>query len=96
MSPRTESSAYSRIIKGKTVYVYANDHGPPHAHAVMNQDPDGVIRFNLKTCDVLPEFHYNREALRLWTRWRRHVQPYLEEMKIAFARQNPHLHGGQP
>ena len=62
----------------------------------MNREQDGVIHFNLKTCDPLANFTRNPEALRLWRRLRKHLLPYLEEMQLAFTRLNPQLERPKP
>ncbi len=88
MTPRDEFSPYAKTIQGKRIYVYPNDHPPPHAHVRLDDGRDGIILFDLRSGDPLPG-SYTRRALREWQALRPHVVEFLEEMRTAFDRFNP-------
>lgn len=89
MTPRDETTPYAITIAGKRIYVYADDHGPPHAHVRLDNGKHGVVRFHVDTLDPLPNFHCTHKALQAWSRLRKHVTPYCADLHEAFDRLSP-------
>lgn len=93
MAPRSTVTPYSCQVLKRTLYVYAEDHGPPHAHVRMNKDSGGWIRCLLTDGRRWPGDVVNRDALRDWPTVQRALRPMLPVLRENFDRLNPNLHG---
>lgn len=92
MTPRDETTPFQTKVAGKTLYIYAGDHPPPHAHVRVNPDVGGMLVINLATLRPLANMDFNPAALRAAKPIRRAMQPMQEELLVAWLRLNPKIH----